>query len=204
MLDIAASNILITEFSKDPSIRQQARDFMEACGTISVTPTDRGMTIIDQFHLYYVRCSPRLVKVQAESEQTFKFLTNKPIGLFKDSPQFLHMLQAESEGLINISIDVEEEQIQSFAGTLVRCCKSMDYGEISTAWNELREEICQNVVAKRLVPAAARWVKDHLRGESEEFVAERCRMELEFVSRAQFPESRHAELMSSRGSMCDR
>jgi len=28
---------------------------MEACGVVSVNPTDRGMTIIDEYHLYYVR-----------------------------------------------------------------------------------------------------------------------------------------------------
>lgn len=91
------------------------------------------------------------------------------------------MLNAEAEGLINIRIDVEEEQVQQFAGTLVRCTRSMDYGEVSSAWNELRAEVCQNVVAKYLVPAASRWLEDHLRGEAEEFVAESCRMELEFV-----------------------
>jgi transcription elongation factor SPT6 len=52
---IAASKILATEFFKDPSIRQQARDFMEACAVVSVEPTDKGQIIIDQFHLYSVR-----------------------------------------------------------------------------------------------------------------------------------------------------
>jgi len=50
----AASKILATEFFKDPSIRQQARDFMEACAVVSVEPTDKGMVIIDQYHLYSV------------------------------------------------------------------------------------------------------------------------------------------------------
>ena len=92
------------------------------------------------------------------------------------------MLKAEEEGLITINIEVMETEIQQFTGTLIRCVRSMDYGEISTAWNQLREEVCQDVVRNHLVPAAARWVKEYLRGEAEEFVAERCRMELEFVS----------------------
>ena len=29
---------------------------MEACGVVSVNPTERGMTVIDEYHLYYVRC----------------------------------------------------------------------------------------------------------------------------------------------------
>jgi transcription elongation factor SPT6 len=55
LIRIAASKILATEFFKDPSIRQQARDFMEACAVVSVEPTDKGQIIIDQFHLYSVR-----------------------------------------------------------------------------------------------------------------------------------------------------
>lgn len=51
----AASQIITTEFAKDPSIKQQARDFIEACGVVTVTPTERGMNVIDQYHLYYVR-----------------------------------------------------------------------------------------------------------------------------------------------------
>ncbi len=102
--------------------------------------------------------------------------------MFKDTPQFLHMLKAEEEGLINIAIEVMETETQQFAGTMVRCVRSMDYGEISTAWNELREEVCQDVVRSHLVPGAAKWVKEHLRGEAEDFGADQCRMELEFVS----------------------
>lgn len=52
---VAAGQILATEFFKDPTIRQQARDFMEAVAIVSVTPTDKGMLAIDQYHLYYVR-----------------------------------------------------------------------------------------------------------------------------------------------------
>lgn len=55
--DSAASKILATEFSKDPSIRQQARDFMDACAVVSVYPTDKGQTIIDEYHLYSVSYS---------------------------------------------------------------------------------------------------------------------------------------------------
>ncbi|OCF71672.1 transcription elongation factor SPT6 [Kwoniella mangroviensis CBS 8886] len=159
----AASQILTTEFSKDPAIRQQTRDFMEACGVVSVTPTDRGMNIIDEYHLYY----------------NFKFLTRKPVQMFKDSPQFLHMLKAEEEGLITITVEADESQVQSFVETLVRCCRSNDYGEISTAWNALRAEICSDVTRKYLVPSAAKWLKEHLKSEADEFVAERCRLELE-------------------------
>lgn len=102
--------------------------------------------------------------------------------MFKDSPQFLHMLSAEQEGLITIGIEVDPEQTQQFTDTLVRCVRSMDYGEVATAWNAARQEICGTLVSKFLIPGAAKWAKEDMRSKAEEFVAERCRMELEFVS----------------------
>ena len=127
------------------------------------------------------------------------------------------MLKAEEEGLVNIVIEVMDTEVEQFTGTLVRCVRSMDYGEISTAWNQLREEICQDVVRTHLVPAAAKWVKEHLRGEAEEYVAERCRMELEFVGSllldrrrahvwlaSQCPTFRHCPHGARRDSLCPR
>ncbi|KAL1411070.1 Transcription elongation factor spt6 [Vanrija albida] len=159
----AAQRILIADFARDPTIRQQARDFVEACGTVTVSPTDRGMTVIDEYHAY----------------STFKFLTEKPVELFKNTPQFLHILKAEEEGLVKIDITVPQIQINDFAGTLVRCCRSGDYSEAGVAWDELRESVCQTVVNKHYIPAATPWLKEHMRSQAEEYVAELCRMELE-------------------------
>jgi transcriptional accessory protein Tex/SPT6 len=94
------------------------------------------------------------------------------------------MLKAEEEGLITISIDVREDSTLMFIGPLVQCVRSNDYGEVATAWNELRQEICHEVVRKHLIVMAGKWAKEHLKGEAEEYVAESCRMELEYVSLA--------------------
>lgn len=101
---------------------------------------------------------------------------------FKESPQFLHMLQAEEEGLIRIEVQVQEPQTESFIDTLVRCSRSDEYGEISKEWNELREAVCRDLVKRLLLPMGSKWIREHLRGEAEDYVAERCRLELEFVS----------------------
>lgn len=92
------------------------------------------------------------------------------------------MLQAEEEGLITISIDVPDETTASFAETLVRCCRSDAYGEISKEWNALREAVCWDVVSRLLLPMGSKWIREHLRGEAEDYIAELSRMELEFVS----------------------
>ena len=73
------------------------------------------MTQIDEYHAYY----------------TFKFLTRKPVAAFKDTPQFLHMLRAEEEGLVDIQITIDDDSIQQFVGALVQCVKSVDSSEIA-------------------------------------------------------------------------
>jgi transcription elongation factor SPT6 len=92
------------------------------------------------------------------------------------------MLQAEEEGLLDITVDVPELAIEAFTGTLVRCCQSDQYGVISKEWNAQREAVCSDVVREKLIPMGRKWLKEHLRGQAEDYVAERCRMELEFVS----------------------
>lgn len=92
------------------------------------------------------------------------------------------MLQAEEEGLVKIEIEVREDMMRSFAETLVRCCRSDTFGVASKEWNELREAVCWDVTRRLLVPMGAKWLREHLRGEAEDYIAERCRMELEFVS----------------------
>lgn len=93
------------------------------------------------------------------------------------------MLKAEEEGLLKVEITVPDVQVADFTGALVRCCLAQDYGELSTTWNAFREEVCKTVVNNTYIPAAAKWAKEHLRTKAEEFVAARCRAELEFVSR---------------------
>lgn len=102
--------------------------------------------------------------------------------MFKDSPQFLHMLKAEEEGLITISISVAAMERSQFVDALLRCATTNDYGSVASAWNELRKEICEQTFDQHLGPSASKWAREHLRSMAEEFVAERCRMELEFVS----------------------
>ena len=153
---------------------------MESCACVTVEPTERGMTVIDSFHLYY----------------TFKFLTNKPVPEFRNSPQFLHMLKAEEEGLIRITVEVPDDQIGPFRNALIRCVESKEYGEVADAWNKEREKVCDAVV-KDLFLSISKWTKESMRTWAEEWVAEACRQELEFrvnVRPYATPEMEHGEI----------
>lgn len=46
--------ILCTELGKDPLLRQEMRQLFKAEAQISVVPTDRGITKIDEHHPYFV------------------------------------------------------------------------------------------------------------------------------------------------------
>ncbi len=50
----AARAMLISEFGKDPVLRDQFRSKFRVYGRVSTMPTDRGKVKIDQYHIYYV------------------------------------------------------------------------------------------------------------------------------------------------------
>ena len=50
-----ARMILATELGKDPILRQEMRNRFKADALITVTPTERGIAKIDEFHPYFVR-----------------------------------------------------------------------------------------------------------------------------------------------------
>ena len=53
-----ARMILATELGKDPLLRQGIRDIFRDSAQVSVLPTERGITKIDEHHPYFV--SPNL------------------------------------------------------------------------------------------------------------------------------------------------
>jgi transcriptional accessory protein Tex/SPT6 len=56
--EAAAVDILTSDFVKNPAVREQTREFIKDYGVVTVTPTDRGMSVIDHYHAYYVSILP--------------------------------------------------------------------------------------------------------------------------------------------------
>lgn len=52
--------ILATEIGRDPQIRHFVRENFKRLAVVSVNPTERGVTKIDEYHPYFVRISPIL------------------------------------------------------------------------------------------------------------------------------------------------
>jgi transcription elongation factor SPT6 len=114
--------------------------------------------------------------------QTFKFLTHKPVEQFANDPQFLHILRAEEEGLITIDVNIPDDSLELFTDAMYRCVEAKDYGTVATAWNKLRKEVVQGLVKDHLLPSGSKWLREHMKSEAEDYVAEHCGKQLEYVS----------------------
>merc|ERR1719354_907495 len=91
VLDVAR-HVVAHEISTISALRAFLRRIFSADAVVSVSATDKGIKEIQPGHPYY----------------SFKYLLSKPVSSFNDG-QFLQIVRAESDGLVNIDIKVEEE-----------------------------------------------------------------------------------------------
>ncbi|KAF9246316.1 SH2 domain-containing protein [Melanogaster broomeanus] len=153
-----ARMILATELGKDPLLRQSMRDLLRTEAQISVQPTDRGVNKIDEHHPYF----------------NFKYLHHKPITQMLDSAQFLHILAAEAELLVNVSIYLTNEAKAKFERQLNDAFASDSYSDIAKSWNEERSRVVQEALEYHLIPVGIKWAREWLREEVEDALAIHC------------------------------
>ncbi|KAG6874201.1 hypothetical protein C0995_003747 [Termitomyces sp. Mi166 len=154
--------ILSTELGKDPLLRNQTRKIFQEEARISVEPAERGVTKIDEHHHYF----------------NFKYLQNKPIREMLDSSQFLNILMAESELLITVSITLPSEVKSTFERRLNEAFASDSFSDAARAWNEERSRVVHEVLEQHLIPAGAKWTREYIREEVEDFLAGQCAIHL--------------------------
>lgn len=90
-------------------------------------------------------------------------------------------MAAEQELLVSVQVHLNPQTDETFKKDLIETYKSDFTSELATSWNELREEVLLHAIEHMLLPDAARWAKNYLKDEAEEFVAQRCAEELEEV-----------------------
>ncbi|KAH9808979.1 SH2 domain-containing protein [Melampsora americana] len=159
----AAKLIVSTDIGRDPMLKKHVRQLFRQHGVVTVTPTDAGMSKITELHPYYA----------------FKYLGQKPFSGLKQSSQYLQIIAAEQELLVNVQVHLNPEIDNTFKIEMMNTYKSDFTSELATSWNELREEILLHAIEHMLLPDAARWAKNYLKDEAEEYVAQRCAEELE-------------------------
>ncbi|PFH54298.1 hypothetical protein AMATHDRAFT_135887 [Amanita thiersii Skay4041] len=153
-----ARMLLSTELGKDPLLRNEARKLFKDEAQITVEPTERGIAKIDEHHPYY----------------NFKYLYRKSIREMLESPQFLHILAAENEHLVNIVINLPTQAVNDLERRLNDAFASDSFSEAARAWNAERLRVVQEVIQQHLIPAGTRWAREYLREEVEDYLAAQC------------------------------
>jgi len=171
-----ARMILATELGKDPLLRQAIRDLFKTDALISVLPTERGMAKIDDHHPYFVSITMSSSRsyFHLSPQQNFKYLHHKSITQMMDTPQFLHILAAEAELLVTVSMFLTNDAKSKFERRLNDAFASDRYSDTARAWNEERSRVIQETLEQHLIPVGIKWAREWLREEVEDTLAAHC------------------------------
>ncbi|KAI0035919.1 transcription elongation factor SPT6 [Vararia minispora EC-137] len=153
-----ARMVIASELGKDPLLRQEIRNTFKMYARISVTPTERGISKIDEHHPYFA----------------FKYLYRKPIMDLVESPQFLHILAAEEELLVTVAVTLPDDTKADLERRLSEAFASDSYSDTAKAWNAERRRVVSEALEQHLIPAGAKWAREWLREEVEDYMAWRC------------------------------
>jgi transcription elongation factor SPT6 len=111
-------------------------------------------------------------------------LTNKPLDAFAHSSQFLHILAAEQDLLVTVTVHLRAEELATLRNDLTKAYLSDWSSSRAQAWNDIRTDIIEAALNEHLLPLASRWTRDWLKEKAEQYVGERCSEILESVSDA--------------------
>lgn len=90
------------------------------------------------------------------------------------SRQFLHILQQEGRQAITVTMAIPGDERQKFVNQLVEAFASDSFSEMAKAWNEERALVAEEAVEKYLLPMGSKWIREYLREEVEDFLANHC------------------------------
>ena len=124
--------------------------------------------------------------------QNFKYLYQKRVLEMLDTSQFLHILAAESDHLVTVSVTLPPEVIAEFERRLYEAFASDSVGDSARAWNEERQLVVKEAIEQHLVPAAVKWTREWLREEVEEFICKQCADVLRDVRSPSLPRRNNA------------
>lgn len=74
-----------------------------------------------------------------------------------ETPQFLNILEAESQHLVTVSITLPHESKAEFERDLNDAYASDSYSDAAKAWNEERSRVVQEAMDQHLIPHGSKW-----------------------------------------------
>lgn len=101
-----------------------------------------------------------------------------------ESAQFLHILAAESEHLVTVSISLPPYVKSDFERHLNDAFASDSFSDAARAWNEERSLVIQEVFDYHLIPAGIKWTREYIREEVEDYLAAQCASDLRNVRKS--------------------
>ena len=91
-----------------------------------------------------------------------------------ESSQFLNILEAEALHLVTLTIILPSDAKAQFERSLNDAFASDSYSDAAKGWNEERSRVIQEVMEHHLIPVGAKWTREWVREEVEDFLAIRC------------------------------
>ncbi|KAH9503861.1 Transcription elongation factor SPT6 [Bulinus truncatus] len=159
-------HMVAMQLSHDPLVRASVRTAFQERAKLRVTPTKKGMKLIDESHNCY----------------TVKYLRGKPVKDLKDD-QYLKLLQAEEDGLLTISIKMDEEEDQSATSTsyfeeIKQLYYRDEFSHLVQQWNIQRSESLKRALYQILYPQMEKELRTKLAIEAREGVLRACARKL--------------------------
>ena len=155
----AAKAMFAEEIATSPKMRKVMRRHYFGNGIVECYRTEKGLRKIDDQHPYY----------------DFKYLRNQQlIDIAQNPDRFLRMLKAEEDGLVEVRVRTQNHD--AFKKRLYGDLESDNFSEVADAWNRERREALDMALLK-LEKIMARGVKEALKFECENSIAQNCRDE---------------------------
>lgn len=156
-----ARHMLAVEISTEPSVRECVRMFYSKNATVNTRPTPAGMEIIDAFHQF----------------EGVKLIKDKQISAFDDE-QWLLIHKAEAEKLIDVTVGVSKESIDTFLSECEPLFSSDGSTCTSQHWNEQRKQILQEATVTILLSKMEKEARMNLVTNAKRVVVAQCVLQL--------------------------
>ncbi|KAI5078919.1 hypothetical protein GOP47_0006590 [Adiantum capillus-veneris] len=149
------------EISTEPAVRDYVRNVYSERAVLSTKPTKDGNTVIDANHDYAV----------------VKWLSNKPLGAFKDG-QWLMIQKAEEEKLIEVSLGLPKDASNTLMQEFEVMYLSDGVSRTAQLWNEQRRQIIKDALNSILLPFLEKETRMVLTMRAKQWVTQECGLTL--------------------------
>jgi transcription elongation factor SPT6 len=160
----AARFMVAKEISSNPLIRQCIRSAFNERAVANVRPTAKGLKEIDENH----PCYPT------------KYQKERPLFHFKDM-EFLHLLQAEEDGLVTIQVTIDRIKPNSMTGLpepylneIIQLYMVDEFSDVVNKWNEERRSALEMALNKMLYPVLEKEMKAKMKQEALQIISMQC------------------------------